>query len=1010
MLKRQYIFFFLLSLFTPTIYGEVCLPLERSLIELDSIHGFSNVKLSPVGTHLLYKNKQNSILLFDLETREATEFIHHKQIVEDMFGRKEAYDFSTKGSVAWALFQGRFMKVKNFLQKETHSLPLVSEEEMLVNTSLTEDRSKLFSVSFPEDFKEKADKLEEEVKGRPQEEVQKIYEEFMSKTSVNLNILDMNKLELTSHPGNLGIVAQCAVLRDDMIFVVVREDGSLYTQPLSDQGESPLELFGPIEGIQIISLAKELESVGKWANCLFLDHNTALIEDRAKEQYILRRVKEKEQYIIKADFLDSLYVRDFFDIFYYPYLIQSGGKGTWAYHIPTGQVQESKEHYMHVGKGGQFGIELVSLEEERKKIIKAVHQPFESSKRSVLLEMDLEEVKHISFNEDKSLSFIGTVFGDLFIVNVKTGYIKRHFFGQQFRGMKLSDSGNTFLLEHIEGDNISYKIHQIQEKCVQPLSFFSENLTNEFEKLRDIEDPAEDSFLAFLTGVLQEEEIVKTHSELIQALLWKVFLHYPNLYLDIYSRYSSLELLSPFPASLIESKKLEFQVREALLSILEMQTQFRHTKLFHWTFLRMLEPILSVLSEEEQDLYIEQITESLSNGATESIPLFQDVFQSKLFYVIYSHVKSWFGRNYKPVSDITIVRKKQAFLTLILSSEPIQNHPSIETNFGIHYAVVEDFSKALSPSEVEPGQELVNDLVGWSLLNGSSYRAHVQIDVQSQYQSEAFLITQNRGPDYESVWKDQKMTGLVIIGSSLRSFSKILLENYLSYFKEQGFLFTEIPVPDFQPFLTKKIGSCEIDYFLKESHSDGDERNVFRFDRVNSVLKGVRQTEGGQGEVVYLVFPKPFHFGKRETVLFSNLELAELIKQREEKGCGEITYFNTSCWSHVKARYEIETVHSPLLLNIPSRSTSDTFLNQEGDAIRQLVEAYRGGLNFDGFRKALEKNEGYKSGKVNQYLFPDERRYYNSVFEPISIPLRIQIDLERKEDGEWRTISPDEAL
>ena len=75
---------------------------------------------------------------------------------------------------------------------------------------------------------------------------------------------------------------------------------------------------------------------------------------------------------------------------------------------------------------------------------------------------------------------------------------------------------------------------------------------------------------------------------------------------------------------------------------------------------------------------------------------------------------------------------------------------------------------------------------------------------------------------------------------------------------------------------------------------------MFRFDRFNSVLKGVRQTEERQIEVLYLAFPKPFHFGDRETVLFSNLELADLIKQREQKGCGEITYFNTSCWSMLK--------------------------------------------------------------------------------------------------------------
>ena len=137
----------------------------------------------------------------------------------------------------------------------------------------------------------------------------------------------------------------------------------------------------------------------------------------------------------------------------------------------------------------------------------------------------------------------------------------------------------------------------------------------------------------------------------------------------------------------------------------------------------------------------------------------------------------------------------------------------------------------------------------------------------------------------------------------------------------------------------------------------------------NSVLKGIRPMGDGKEEIIYLVYPKPFYFGKRSTALLSNLDLANLIKIREEKSCGEITYFNTSCWAHVKARYEIESVSSKLFINIPSKSTSDTFVDQQGGATRILLESYRKGLNFEGFRKALKGNEGYSSGRSNQYIF-----------------------------------------
>ena len=91
--------------------------------------------------------------------------------------------------------------------------------------------------------------------------------------------------------------------------------------------------------------------------------------------------------------------------------------------------------------------------------------------------------------------------------------------------------------------------------------------------------------------------------------------------------------------------------------------------------------------------------------------------------------------------------------------------------------------------------------------------------------------------------------------------------------------------------------------FLKESHSDGDERNVFRFSRGNHIVRGLRYKEGGLIEVIYIIFPRTLNPEEDNlgTDLLSNRELGQAIAEREAKGCGQVTYFNTSCWSHVKA-------------------------------------------------------------------------------------------------------------
>ena len=43
-------------------------------------------------------------------------------------------------------------------------------------------------------------------------------------------------------------------------------------------------------------------------------------------------------------------------------------------------------------------------------------------------------------------------------------------------------------------------------------------------------------------------------------------------------------------------------------------------------------------------------------------------------------------------------------------------------------------------------------------------------------------------------------------------------------------------------------------------------------------------------------------------------------------------------------------------------------------------------------------------------MFPDERRYTEEIFDHISIPLKIKIDLEIENEDGWESISPDEAL
>ena len=149
-----------------------------------------------------------------------------------------------------------------------------------------------------------------------------------------------------------------------------------------------------------------------------------------------------------------------------------------------------------------------------------------------------------------------------------------------------------------------------------------------------------------------------------------------------------------------------------------------------WDFLNALKPFLRKLPEEDKNFYIEKITASLSNGAAKAIPLLQDVFQSKIYYVINGHVKELFGLKRELVSDITIVRKQESFTPIILSSDPIEGYSSISTEFGLHYAVVEEASRD-KLFEADKGSVLLV-MILWSgvLSNGKQYRAKLLVNVK----------------------------------------------------------------------------------------------------------------------------------------------------------------------------------------------------------------------------------------------------------------------------------------
>ena len=74
---------------------------------------------------------------------------------------------------------------------------------------------------------------------------------------------------------------------------------SVYIKSYREKGNQTLKIFDSIEGIHINSYANAvIFGNPDEANCLFLDENKVIIRHKDKQQYILRLIKERREFIL----------------------------------------------------------------------------------------------------------------------------------------------------------------------------------------------------------------------------------------------------------------------------------------------------------------------------------------------------------------------------------------------------------------------------------------------------------------------------------------------------------------------------------------------------------------------------------------------------------------------------------------------------------------------------------------------------------------------------------------
>ncbi len=385
------------------------------------------------------------------------------------------------------------------------------------------------------------------------------------------------------------------------------------------------------------------------------------------------------------------------------------------------------------------------------------------------------------------------------------------------------------------------------------------------------------------------------------------------------------------------------------------------------------------------------ITEALADVAYQTE--FKGIFKSMLYKFSEEKVNKLFFSPTKKLTDITFIRKPYEIHPVIFGTQPINDIAKTQNAYGFY-----DFHlpKISIPKYAKTGDIILkNHKIEWT-MNGNPYKAILNIKVVGE--SLDSVTPKINKIDLNKLTKDKKLTGMIVFGSNLTGEFDSSVKSYKEYFIKNGFTFDKRGSVDseFKDTFQQQIESGEIDYFIKEAHSDGDERNVFRINKENKIFRATRKTKDGFDEIVYIVIPaKSFdnYTSSRHSVLVSNDEFANWVQKRMKDGHGEFIMFNTSCWSISKAAQEIEKVYNKKFIDISSTTPVSMFENLPDNAEYQLLSDFRAGKTFEEIEMNLKANADNFHGTGNNFTLYQSEDFKKYVLDNAKPALDIDIQL-----------------
>lgn len=399
------------------------------------------------------------------------------------------------------------------------------------------------------------------------------------------------------------------------------------------------------------------------------------------------------------------------------------------------------------------------------------------------------------------------------------------------------------------------------------------------------------------------------------------------------------------------------------------------------------------LPEEKQTILLDDLTDRTRSVLQTRKAYLKNLFESKIYKLTEHALKKELGLKYKNIIDTTTYynpTKKQIEIYRLSIDNPTSTKRAAIFNDGFYTELV----STIKESDIE--KKNIQNFEFEAEIGGQKIKSILETEKRSLR-----LPPLKATPNYDQMLSDKIYKGVVLIGTNMGTDGLPLAGLYLAYLRDYGFGIDRKPLVVETTDYLKEVfwGSEPMDYFTKEAHSGGDEKNFLRLGKKSLIYKAEKMHIEGYKETVHVVLPVSYELN--DTFLLTHDHVAEFMYLREKNKLGELVYLNGSCWSVAKARGEISDINSPLLINLASKSVAMTFRQNRQNGNFILLSSIRYMHGYKMIRDQMNTVNSYVNKTADYFIMPDEAEYQTDIYSQIPKNFKTKISTWVLNQNQW---------